>query len=174
MKNLLNIVWRLTKVLYVILLLVGLLVIWFIWVNNYPYSYSAYLYNVVCNNGTTFDPTSKPISYDTKSGYHYGGYYGEFTVKSDSNDEIIKFDDDEIKAECKYGTASSAWKVKNTPKNYKLISAYTTHVIRTQQDQIKYAIAAFASYYLILEILRRTILYIFFGKNFLTLEKHGQ
>jgi hypothetical protein len=53
--------------------------------------------------------------------------------------------------------------------NYNLTYKTYPHDIRTVSDQISGTVISVAVYYLILEILRRTFMYIFLGKKFISL-----
>lgn len=143
-----NIGWRLLKVTYALLLLFGLIVIWIFWIINEPYTYKTYSYKVTCDNGKEFDPTSKPIH----RSYNYNGP-DSFNVK-------------EIKAECKYGTA---WEVDYDLEftTYSLTHQEYSHTVRTQIDQIKSTVIAGIIYLLLLEVVRRTFLYVFTGRKFI-------
>jgi hypothetical protein len=155
MKKALDIVWRLLKVIYVALLFLGLGVGWLAWIGDQPYTdYTYGNYLVTCDNGKTFDPTSKPIQRTT------------YTYVPDS------FDDQSVKAECKFGTAY--WYGTGNELDhvtYNLTYQTYPHVILSGNDQIKATIISVAIYYLLLEIIRRTFLYICFGRKFLTLGK---
>lgn len=148
MKNIFVILKRLLKVVYISLILLGLVVTWKTWESfREPSPFTDYSYKVVCNNGKTFDPTSKPIKYK----YYIG--------------EPLRFDEGNIKAECLYGCA---WCIGGLPgeKNYQLYSELRT----TKADQIRTTMIVFFLYYLLLKIFRRTLLYIFLGKRFLVLK----
>ena len=155
MKKTLEVAWRLLKVIYVVLLLLGLGIGRLAWRGDAPYTEYTYgNYLVTCDNGKTFDPTSKPIN-------HFSNL--------DRPDDFV---DQAIKAECKYGNVYIIGFGSNLDQvTYKLTYQTYPHVIRTANDQIKVTIIAVAIYYLVLEIVRRTFLYIFFGRNFLTLAK---
>ena len=126
MKNIFGILKRLLKVIYIFLLLFGLFVTWKVWKSEKPYSTISYSYKVVCDNGKTFDPTSKPIKYKS--------YIGE----------PFRFDEGNIKAECLY---DCAWCIWNLPReeNYQLYSDKYTNEIITKTDQIKSTIVVFFS-----------------------------
>ena len=149
MKNFRSIAWRLIKVIYVLLLLSGLLVVLIVWKASSS-SYQTYSYKVICDNGKTFDPTSKPID---KIGYS----------------DPFEFNENQIKSECKYGTTWYKGWSEELSKNFQLD---VKHIVRTQKDQIITTVIAFILYYLVLELLRRTFLYVVFGKNFLTLKSN--
>jgi hypothetical protein len=152
MKTLLKIIWRLVKVTYVLLLLIGPILIFYVWSNTAPYPYTTYSYKVTCNNGKVFDPTSKPIA--TK----FVGY------------EPLLFNVNELKSECEYGTAYYVGWSSKLADNYVLAKVSEQHFTGTRTDQVKITTIVFFLYYLILEILRRTFLYIFLGKNFISLK----
>lgn len=129
------------------LLVVGLLFTWIKWKNSKPYSYESISYKVDCDNGRTFDPTSKPIrrSYDSYS-------------------KSLVFNEDELKSECEHGTV---YRFSKSEKNYQLHQITSENTIGSKTDQVKTSISAFTMYYLTLEILRRTFLYVVFGKRVL-------
>lgn len=148
MKDLKGIGFRFTKVVYILLLLFGFVVGWFMWTISTPYQYSTYSYFVECNNGKTFDPTSKPIDRESYA-------------------EPYRFSVDQIKSECEYGTAWNVGWSRNLSKNYRSGYREYNHVTGTIQNQIKNTIIAAAIYYILVEVIRRTILYVFLGKKFL-------
>lgn len=164
MKNFLSIIWRLLKVIYVLFLVLGIGVCIIVWINTAPYSFITYSYKVMCNNGKAFDPTSKPIDHSPLS-------LDSIAYGQDRN--ALTFNDQEIKSECTYGTVFGISLSSNILKNYDFITSTNVHIIRTRDDQIKYTLIAFVSYYLFLEIIRRGFLYIIFGKNFLTLKTNN-
>jgi len=143
---------RLIKVVYVLLLLFGIVVGLIAWNINSPYAYTTYSYLVTCDNGKTFDPTSKPI--DAK-------YMGDSTP--------LFFNSKQIRSECKYGIAYYVG--LNIPDNYELVNIPHEHSTGSQSQQIQNTLITLVVYYLIIEILRRTFLYIFFGKNFIAVKK---
>lgn len=146
-------IWRLIKVVYVLFLLLGLGVTIFAWMINKPYSYTTYGYKVECDNGKVFDPTSKPISRE----YNY--------------DKPDSFNSLEIMAECENG---SAWDFDNLnlkEDNNILTYKEYPHIVTTQADQIDRTIITFIAYYLILELIRRTFMYIFKGTPFVNIKK---
>lgn len=148
MKDLIGIGFRLTKVIYVLFLLFGIIVVLFIWNTNSPYTYMTYNYLVTCNNGKTFDPTSKPID-------------------KTNDDEPYSFNDLQLKSECEYGTAFYEGLARQLSKNYFVAYQEEPHIVRTIKDQVKNTIIYVVIYYFLIEIFRRTILYIFLGKRFL-------
>ena len=151
-KNLEKRIWyRLLKVIYALFLLIGLLFIFITYSSSEPYSYTTYSYKAHCANGKIFDPTSKPIDH--------------------SFSEPYGFDEEQIKSECEFGNAWSYWSGIDNAK-YKLTYQAYLNVVRTENDQIKITLIAGAAYYLILEIIRRTILYIFVGKSFISLKRN--
>ena len=152
MKNLSQIAKRLSKVIYILFLLSGLLIGWFVWSISAPYSYNTYTYKVVCNNGTTFDPTSKPID---KVNYN----------------EPYTFNNNQVKAECEYGNSFYVGLSEKIDNNYHGYIYPHKVIAQTTLDQIKSTLIFIFIYYLVLEIIRRTFLYIFFGKSFLILSK---
>jgi hypothetical protein len=164
-KNLSQIAWRLLKVVYVLFLLFGLLVALFAWSSAAPLTENTYgNYLVTCDNGKTFDPTSKPIDTSGASenlpGFHYSSYV----------EEPYPFNANQIKAECKYGNAFLIGYGTDLDRvNYNLTYKTYPHDIRTVSDQISGTVISIAVYYLILEILRRTFMYIFLGKKFISL-----
>lgn len=149
----LSILKRFLKVLYVLLLVFGLLVGWFVWNLNVPYN--TYSYVVKCDNGKVFDPESKPINSTGKSSYS-SGYI--------DNTKLFDFDQNQIKAECIYGRAASDWQTYNLPKNY--VMDIIKHNPVTLKSQIISTVETMVIYYIGLEILRRTFIYIFLGKPF--------
>lgn len=154
---------RFLKVIYVLLLLFGLWVGWKIWINNTPRNKQEYSFHVTCENGKTFDPTSKPIPYVNKR-----GVMGQIVPEDLENKDVVKG----IKSQCKYGTVYNVGVgVPLEDVNYKLTYDNKTLVIVSFSDQIERTILVLAVYYLILEIVRRTFLYTFFGMNFFTLKK---
>lgn len=150
-KNIGEATKRFIKVIYVLLLLFGLLFTFWIYSISTPYSYNTYSYKVTCNNGKVFDPTSKPIDH--------------------SFDEPYGFNKDQLKSECEYGTAYYVGWSKDLPKNYDISYSEQTHVVTTAVDQIKTTLIAFVIYYIALEIIRRTVLYIFAGKPFINFRR---
>lgn len=152
MKNLKETGLRATKVLYVLFLLAGLLIGWFIWTINSPYTYNTYGYFVECHNGKTFDPTSKPID---KTNYS----------------EPYSFNDLQLKSECEYGTAFYEGPASKLSKNYRVGYKEYPHVVGSALNQIKNTVIGIATYYFLLEVMRRTLLYIFVGKKFFGLGK---
>ncbi len=152
MKRAWEILGRLLKVVYVLFLLFGIGVVWYIWISYAPYSYETYNYLVQCDNGKRFDPTSKPIDKTN------------FT-------EPYTFDDLQLKSECEYGTAYYVGWSSKLAKNYFVTNQAHSHAVRTVNDQIKATLLGVVVYYMLLEIVRRIILYIFLGRNFLTLKK---
>jgi len=153
MKKTTEILMRLLKVFYVVLLLLGFVFGFYVWVLDSPSSYNAYGYLVQCDNGKTFDPTSKPIAI------------------TDYN-EPYSFNVHEIRAECQTGNALEPdWNNTFNQVSFNLTHKTYQHVTRTISDQLTATIISIVIYYLILEILRRTILYIFLGRNFITLKE---
>jgi hypothetical protein len=106
MNKLWAILDRLSRVIYVLLLLAGLGVGLSVW-DNHPFTYKTYKYKVECNNGQSFDPTAKPID---KSGYL----------------EPYVFDDLQVKSECEYGTAYNVGLSNELPRNYSLVNQSQT------------------------------------------------
>lgn len=156
MKSLLIVIWRLMKVIYVLLILVGLILGAKVWNTNQPYK--TYTYEVICDNGKIFDPTSKPIDVTPR---FVGRIYGNRTR--------LSFDEDQMKSECEYGTAWAVGLSSQLTKNYQLKTIETEH--NTLNERIKYTAIVLVAYYLILEVARRIFLYVLFGKNVLTLKK---
>lgn len=147
-------IWWLTKIVYFFLLLLGLVIGLIVWFTSSPYTeYSYGNYLVYCDNGKTFDPTSIAIDFIP-------------------GDNILpaEFDDLEIKSECAYGTANNIILSRKLAKNYMLTYQKYPHVIRTVKDQWTSTIITLITYYIFLEVLRRTILHVFLGRNFLTLK----
>ena len=144
MKKVSEILMRFLKVAYVILLLAGIVWGMYVW-NNIPKHYYNYL--VICSNGKTFDPTSKPIekSYSAQNGY--------------------SFTTGQINSECAYETAFREGDVNQFEANFTLSNK------EDSSDPIKRTIILLIGYYVLMEIIRRTFLYIFLGKNFITLKK---
>lgn len=154
MKKSLEILWRLTKVIYVLLLLLGLIAGLFAWSVSSPYTeYSYDNYHVQCDNGKSFDPKSKPI-YSTPGFNSPDSFYNA-----------------EVKSECHYGTAYYVGSANELPDKYTVSYKTYPHVIRTASDQMVATVITLIVYYLLLEIVRRIVLYIFQGRNFLTLKK---
>lgn len=151
MEKISEIAWRLIIVAYSILFLGGLLFTSFVWTISKPYSYETYSYLVTCDNGKTFDPTSKPIDKEDYS-------------------EPYRFSVNQVKAECAYGDAFLVGWSKDIPKNYFIRKQIHTHIRNTEQDQIHDTVIFVSIYYISLEIIRRTFMFIFLGKNFLTLK----
>lgn len=142
MKNLLQIAWRLLKVTYVVILLLGFMIGLLVWVST-PEKYS---YLVICNNGKTYDPTSKPIDH--------------------TYDIPYKFSILQTNAECRNGVGG-----ENIPPGITNYSNNTITKTPHADDKIINTFIAVLIYYLIVEMLRRTFLYIFFGKSFVTLRR---
>jgi len=170
MKTFLKIIWRFIKVVYVVLLLVGLFVVYNIWTENQPEPYHSYSYKVTCNNGKSFDPTSKPIEVINKDEINNN-------FLSLSKDNILdetekKFNTIELNSECEHGNAFYyLWQYQPpTTPEYNIVTTKYDHITKTQTDQILDTVIIFILYYLFLEILRRIFLYIFLGKNFITLK----
>ena len=153
MKNISKILKRFIKVIYIFLLLFGLLFTFWVYTISAPYSYNTYLYNVACNNGKEFDPTSKPTDH--------------------SLNEPYLFYEDQLKSECEYGTAYYIELSKDLHKNYDLTYTEHPHVVRTVGDQIRTTLVAFVSYYILLEVVKRILLYIFVGKAFISFKRKG-
>jgi len=143
--------YRFLKVVYVLILLFGLLIGWITWVSNSPGNYTTYTYKVICDDGKEFDPTSKPI--DTE-------YMGDSTP--------LFFNPKQIRSECKYGTAYYVG--LNIPDNYELINIPHEHGTGSKSQQIQNTLITLVVYYLIIEALKRTFIYIFYGKSFITLK----
>ncbi|MBI2405478.1 hypothetical protein HYV21_00275 [Candidatus Microgenomates bacterium] len=151
---------RFLRTVRVVLLLLGLPIAWITWTSNAPYSYTTYSYEVICDNGKRFDPTSKPIDpilYNQKVTFR--------TVIP--RDAILSFDEDQVKSECEYSNAWSVGLSSKLPNNFQLHINQQTNTVRSQTDQVTNTIIVLVGYYLILEVARRTILYIFLGKSFL-------
>lgn len=149
---------RIFNVIYGILILLGVIFVVGTWIKNSPSNTTNYSYKVVCDNGKTFDPTSKPINETGKSSYNHRYIY---------KDRLFDFDENQIKAECEYGTAASDWKIYNQPKNYTL---YVKKSANSLFDQLKFTIISLLLYYLPLEVIRRTFLYIVYGKSFFVIK----
>lgn len=135
---------RILNVLYAILLFGGVILIfdgWMIMTNKGD----SFNYKVVCDNQKVFDPTSKPIWKQQE--YRYG---------------LFSFDDGEIRAECKTGTAwEDGWNVQDV--TFDLI---TIKKERQLSVYLKPLLLMFFIYNITLEITRRTFLYIVYGKPY--------
>lgn len=135
---------RIFNVIYGLFLLGGFVLIFVLWM-DYANVGISYDYKVVCGNQKIFDPTSKPI---TKWQVNRYGFF--------------RFYDNEIRAECKNGTAWVTWDVV----------AETFDLIVTKKENlfpiyIKPLLLVFLTYNVILEIARRTFLYVGYGKPFI-------
>lgn len=134
---------RILNVLYAILLFGGVILIfdgWMILTNKGD----SFNYKVICDNQKVFDPTSKPIRKQQIN------RYGSFS-----------FDDDGIRAECKNGIAWNEWGVGDV--TFDLIT------IRKEKQLsvgLKLLLPVFFIYNITLEIIRRTFLYIVYGKPY--------
>jgi hypothetical protein len=152
MKKITEILWRLIKVIYILFLLLGLLIGLFTFLINSPSSYQTYSYEVTCDNGKIFDPTSKPID---KTSYI----------------DPYSFDDQQLRSECECGNAWWCSDQYQIPSNYKLTYQTYSHAVGSLGNQVGYTIIVIIAYYVVLEVIRRTILYIFFGRNFINLKR---
>jgi len=152
-----KIVWRFLKVVYAVVLLLGLGFGWFVWTATTPNP--RYNYTVTCDNGKKFDPYSICAT-------HNSSWTAAELECSLNIDKITTsgFDDSQIRKECAYGNAYAD--APNVNKNYILISQEKSHV-----SQIQTTILFMLGYFLIAEILHRTVLYIFLGRKFITLKK---
>ncbi|MFH1561500.1 MAG: hypothetical protein ABID04_02890 [Patescibacteria group bacterium] len=135
--------------MHITLLLLGLPIILVVWIGNSPSVYYTYSYEVMCDNGKVFDPTSKPI--EKYFNYRKGP---------------LTFQEKGIKAECEYGNSWRIVEASKIPNNYKLNVKEDAHIVSTRLDQIVVTMIAVALYYCVIEILRRTLRYIFLGKKF--------
>lgn len=142
---------RLVKVIYISVLLSGFLVAITVWDIFEPYDYNYYNYHVKCNNGKEFDPLSKPID---KLNYT----------------EPYSFDENRIKSECEFGTSYFYLPATKLGKNYNLDITFKSIKNGSKLEQLKFTLIAFVVYHIFIEIIRRIILYIVFGKNFFTLQ----
>ncbi|MBU1085423.1 MAG: hypothetical protein ABIJ43_02035 [Candidatus Beckwithbacteria bacterium] len=150
---------RLVRVIYISLLVLGVVVSVGLTLELKPYSVAFYSYKVICDNGNQFDPTSKPIDK-----YDENGYKLKDLIKQD---KLINFDEKQIISECEYKTVWYAWAGKiNIPKNYEL---KVEKIIdeRTVINQIKVGLVVFIFYNLILEVVRRIVLYVILGRKFI-------
>ena len=174
-KKIDTVFYRFIKVIYVLFLLFGIALGIHIWKAKLP-SCSTYNYSVVCASGKVFDPSSLQIE--------------SFAA------DIVKpyvFDPDLLASECIFGDTlhgnkndipeietvdfiiDSAADPSN-PNNvdgmnyknniYQISTTPDTNVLALTGVVIGYLFV----YYMGLEIIRRTYLYIFQGKNFLTLK----
>lgn len=151
MKIVCQIVWRLCKVIYFCLILVGFYITYIAFQANAPYTTTSISTVIHCHNGKTFDPSSKPIyPNDGRPTDAYRSY--------------------EIGSECEYDTAYFIGESFAMRNNYTEEVKVYTYQFGSIQNQIVNTGIATVSYFLGLELLRRVTLYILFGRNFLTLK----
>ncbi len=156
MKNTKEVFERFLKVVYVLLILIGTYLGIHVWLVNAPVTSNEYgSYVVHCSNGKNFDPQSKPIT------ENYPDSYGPSS-----------FDDRETKSECKFGTAYLiGYGVNLDDVKYTLTYKTSPFTSGSSETQIVATLMVIVIYFVTLEVSRRTLLYIFLGKNFLTLKK---
>lgn len=144
------------------ILLLGTIFITFLaWEGSEPYSYTTYSYEVICQNGKRFDPTSKPINEEGSR---------SLIIEKTYLGVLRTFNESQIKSECEYGCAYFDWELRDKPKNYELNVTPKIKVVYSKKDQVINTALAFILSNILLQIIRRAFLYVFFGKNFLTLK----
>lgn len=154
-----DIFFRLIKVGYVTILVIGIFISILVSVESWPYLTTKRSYLVTCDNGNTFDPESKPINkFKDNSDSVNSPFYEKNQVRG------YKFSIEQMASECKYG---HAWNKVREQDNFKL--SYTSQTTRhgSEIDAIMIGLIVFVVYNLIVEIGKRTILYIFLGKKFI-------
>jgi len=152
--NLVAIARRFFKAAYLALLIFGVIISFQQAYEARPYSYTQ---NddpiVICDNGKTFNPRTKPIKIED---YEGGRLLGKPV-----------FNSRQISSECQFGTAYRSEDPDLKSNNYQI--EYPSHivVVKTIKDTIVKGVVVFIIYNFLLELSRRTILYVLFGKRFL-------
>lgn len=165
---------RLSKVIYAVLVILTF-VFAFMSASPYsPHSYEKYSYLVTCDSGKTFDPEERSIEkIGLTDPYKFSSYQLNLecdeTVPSTSDSSssspgTFNFDFEQ------YRPSSLTTAEKFLEENYKLTYSTKTIVERTATDYWGAVIIYLAVYSLILEVTRRTYIYLTTGKNFITLK----
>ncbi|SRR6266567_206690 len=177
MSNFLDIFGRFGTVVYVMTILFGLVIAIAVAQQRIPQVITYYHPIVHCNNGMSFDPNIKAIRIENQ------GDNGKDT-----------FNTDQISSTCQYGNSyaylfpsvtpppnETSQRVippifpvyEHQPHNFKLLYKTTYQTIGSWRKAIGSFVFVFLVVFLIAEVTRRTLRYIFFGKNFLILKEQG-
>ena len=140
---------RFLNVAYIVLILMSIFVAIFAWLVNKPVVNKNYSYIVTCDNGKTFDPTSKPID----------------SVFNGSNEPRI-FDNNQLKSECEYNTAYLVGLSSKLQTNYKITNTESVSKTGSLMSQILSTVLWLIGYLLVIEIISRTFIYIIYGQKF--------
>jgi len=156
MKNTKAVITRLGSVIYFLVIFCGLVIAGFAFYYRMPKTLTNYRELVHCTNGKNFYVDSKPI-------YPNDGY-SQYNAPENVRER-------EITSECQFGTAYYiGWSVNLDMNNHTEQSVPQYQKVGDWSNAIWHFVRDFAIFFLIAEILKRILRYIFFGKSVFSLK----